>query len=644
MKNILIMLIVLSCAGLAKPQTSGKDKIVPADIPWSVRMSDSFLYRHPDYYVSNKGEQKWHYEQGLMLEALHQMWLSTGDQKYFDFIINNLNHYVEKDGRIKTYHFDKFRLDDVAPGRALLYAYKKTNDPKFKAAADTLRKQLSEQPRIKHGGFWHKEIYPHQMWLDGLYMAEPFYADYAKTFNEPKDYDDIINQFVLIEEHTRDPKTGLLYHGWDASKQQKWADPKTGDSPAFWGRAMGWYVMGLVDVLDYVPKDHPGRQKLIDILKRTSKALLNFRDENSKVWYQVLDQGNRKGNYLEASASCMFTYAFAKGARKGYLPQKYLTAAKESFKGILKNFIKVDPNGLVSLLHTCSGAGLGGKPYRDGSFSYYIGVPQATNDFKGMGPFIMAALQLENKGEGKTVGLDYFFNHEMKKDKDGKETQFHYIWEDKENSGYSKLAKVITGLGAHVSDVKEAPSQEDLKKLSIYIIVDPDTTTENPHPNYIETKDIKNIVRWVKNGGVLVLFANDKGNCEFDHLNKLAENFGIRFNGDSRNRVVGKDFDTGKFDKFPDHPIFAGVKQIYLKEISTLKLNGMAKAVLTQGGDVIMASSNFGKGFVFAVGDPWIYNEYIDNNKLPVPFENYKAARNLFYWLLGKANKPANMH
>ena len=242
------------------------------------------------------------------------------------------------------------------------------------------------------------------------------------------------------------------------------------------------------------------------------------------------------------------------------------------------------------------------------------------------------------------MGLDYYYNDEHKKDKEGKEVQYHYIWEDPANSGYSKLGNLITDLDAEVSAVKEEPTLDDLNKLSIYMIVDPDTTTENPDPKYIQPDAVKNIVSWVKSGGVLVLLANDKGNCEFNHLNKLAENFGIEFNGDSRNRVVGRDFDMGKFDKFPDHPIFKNVKQIYLKEISTLTLSKEAKAVLTDRGDVIMASSVFGKGFVFAVGDPWIYNEYIDNNKLPEPFENYKAARNLFYWLLSKSDKPVKRY
>lgn len=243
----------------------------------------------------------------------------------------------------------------------------------------------------------------------------------------------------------------------------------------------------------------------------------------------------------------------------------------------------------------------------------------------------------DKKGTKKIVGLDYYFNHEIRKGKNGKEERYHYIWEDTTNSGYSELGKVIKGLGAEITSINEKPTSEILNKLSIYFIVDPDIPAENPHPNYIESDDIENIVNWVKKGGVLLLFANDKGNCEFKHLNQLSEKFGIHFNEDSRNRVTGKNFDIGKFDKFPDQPIFKNVKQIYLKEISTLKLSGNAKPILEDKSDIIMASSVYGKGFVFAVGDPWFYNEYIDNRKLPAGFENFKAAGNLFKWLLTKS-------
>ena len=240
-------------------------------------------------------------------------------------------------------------------------------------------------------------------------------------------------------------------------------------------------------------------------------------------------------------------------------------------------------------------------------------------------------------GRNKVVGLDCFHNNEWKTGKYGKPERYHYIWEDDENSGYSELGNVITHLDAQVSELDSAVTDKDLSRFGIFIIVDPDTPAETKSPHYIEPDETKALVEWVKAGGVLVLFANDRGNCEFTHLNSLAGEFGIRFNEDSRNDVVGQDYDMGKFDNLPPRPLFAGVGKIYLKEISTLSVVPPAEPVLTDSGQVIMACSSLGKGFVFAVGDPWLYNEYIDNTKLPAGFENLKAARNLFSWLLGKA-------
>ena len=241
-------------------------------------------------------------------------------------------------------------------------------------------------------------------------------------------------------------------------------------------------------------------------------------------------------------------------------------------------------------------------------------------------------------GENKVVGLDYWYNHELKNDKNGNPYQYHYIWEDKENSGFYELGNIIENLGARIYEVNNAPTESELNKLSVYIIVDPDTPQETPQPNYISDSTASVIAGWVKQGGVLLLLGNDIGNCEFEHLNRLSERFGIHFNEVSRNRVTGNNFDMGKFDQLPNHPVFNGVKKIYMKEISTFRLTRPALPVLTEGGDVIIASSEFGKGLVVAVGDPWLYNEYIDNRKLPADFENYKAGVNLFKWLIWKSN------
>lgn len=236
----------------------------------------------------------------------------------------------------------------INAGRLLYGAYERTGDERYRKAIELLRGQMRAHPRNHANGFWHKQIYPYQMWLDGIYMAGPFLAEYALRFNEPALFDDVAHQIMLIEEHARDPKTGLLCHAWDEGKTQRWCNPLTGCSNYFWGRAVGWFVMGIVDVLDHLPQDHVKHPELIAILERAAAAIVKVQDEATGLWYQILDLPDRKGNYLEASASTMFVYAFAKAVRNGYLTQDYLLTARRGYHGLLQNLIKVDSQGLLA--------------------------------------------------------------------------------------------------------------------------------------------------------------------------------------------------------------------------------------------------------------------------------------------------------
>lgn len=369
----------------------------PAERPWSVRIADSFMKAHPDsiVYADEEKSKRWNYEQGLMLEAFHQAWIHTKDDRYRQYVVKNLDHYIGQDGTIATYHLTEFNIDNITQGKAALRVYEQTGSERYRTAADTIRKQLSLHPRTSEGGFWHKKIYPHQMWLDGLYMAEPFYARYSRLFGDTAAFDDIARQFLLIARHSYDAKTGLYFHGWDESKTQRWADPQTGCSPNLWGRALGWYAMALTDVLDEFPAGHPKRNELLGIFRMLMENILKQRDERTKTWYQVIDKREVIGNYPEASASAMFTYALAKGVNKGYLPGSYTAAANESFNGVLKTFVTIDAGGTVLLKDVVKVSGLGGTPYRDGSVEYYLREPKRTNDFKGYGPFLMAAIEIE---------------------------------------------------------------------------------------------------------------------------------------------------------------------------------------------------------------------------------------------------------
>ena len=582
---------------------------------------------------------KWTYDFGVVLKGVEGVWYRTGDGKYFNHIRQGLDRFVNADGTIRTYQLDDYNIDNINLGRNLLLLYKVTGEEKYRKAAGLLREQLKTHPRTSEGGFWHKKIYPSQMWLDGLYMGEPFYAEYAATFHEDAAFDDIAKQFVLMELHSRDAKTGLLYHGWDESRKQRWADPATGHSPHFWGRAMGWYAMALVDTLEFFPGDHPQRAALLAILQRLVVAIEKYQDPKSGLWYDLVDKGTAKGNYLEASAACMFVYALARGVRQGYLPARYSKVAEIGYQGITSHFIETQTDGQVNLTGTVSVSGLGGNPYRDGSYEYYLSEKVVTNDPKGVGAFLLASNEIEISktlplGRGKTVLLDYYFNSETRKDSTGRTVPYHYKWEEMPNSGFSFWGNVFRNYGVKTDALMEAPTTANLKRANIYIIVDPDTKEENEHPNFIEAQHIKAITDWVRSGGVLVLIGNDIGNAEFDHFNQLAGQFGIQFNKDSRNKVPGNDFAKGKILAPVGHPILTTAKELYLKEISTLSLTSPARSTLVDKGDVIMAVAKLGRGTVFAVGDPWLYNEYVDGRKLPPEFDNFKAAQDLARWLI----------
>jgi unsaturated rhamnogalacturonyl hydrolase len=357
----------------------------------------------------------------------------------------------------------------------------------------------------------------------------------------------------------------------------------------------GLYEMALVDVLENFPVAHPKRDTLASIFKRRVDAIKK----------------------VQVSASAMFIYANAKAVRLGFLPASYLAVSKKDYEGILKHFIDTSKEGYANLKGTLSG------------------------DPNGAGVFILAATEMEwhaapKLGKNKVFLLDDYYNAEKKKDIKGVEYAYHYKWPEMYNNGFSFLGNIITTNGLQTKTLSQAPTAGNLKNASIYMIVDADNIADNPTPNYMNDRDAQEIYNWVKEGGVLVLFHNDKPNADFTAINKLSDLFGIHFNEDTYNKVIGINYLGGKIDVPAGHQIFKNVQTIYQKEVCSITVKAPAKSVLTKGDLVVFATAKIGKGTVFATGDPWLYNEYTDGRMLPAIYQNAEAAKDLVKWLISQ--------
>lgn len=364
-----------------------------SDHKYSTEMAKSEIKRSPKAWMLDfSHKKKWNYCHGLVLQSMLMVFDNTKDSTFYKYAEDYADDMIDINGEIKGYKLTDYNIDRVNTGKILFPLYKISGKEKYKKATYLLRSQMKTHPRTSEGGFWHKKRYPNQMWLDGLYMADPFLAQFAAEYNEPDLFNDVANQILLINKHNKDSKTGLYYHAWDEAKTQRWADKKTGLSPNFWSRSIGWYMMSIVDVLDYLPENHPERDSIIKIFRSLASALEQFRDPKTGMWYQVTAKPGKKGNYLESTGSIMFIYCWEKGYKKGYLDKSYKKKAKKAYRNYIKTFVKKERDGTLSINNCCAVAGLGGTPYRSGSYEYYISEPVRKNDPKAVGPFIMCSL------------------------------------------------------------------------------------------------------------------------------------------------------------------------------------------------------------------------------------------------------------
>ena len=415
--------------------------------------------------------------------------------------------------------------------------------------------------------------------------AAPFYAEYAAIFEEPQDFAGITKQFVLNEEHIRSQTAGA------------------GDT--------GWYMASLVDSLPYYPQDDPGRATLLAILNRTASSIVGYQDKKTGLWHRALGGPGDNGNSFDPVAACMLTYALQKGVRLGYLPPHYSDNARRAWQGIVDHFVETDAKENATV---------------------------TGNNPEGVGAFLLASTEMELAPEatlarGQVVMIDAWFNSQQRMNAAGKEEYFHYKWNDYSDSGFSIFGNIFASHGARLDTLYSAPIFERLKQAQYYIIVSPDIPVKNPHPNYAQAKDADEVEKWVKQGGVLILMENDPPNADIEHLNLIADRFGIHFNDVLSHHVIGNDFAAGQIAVTGDGPIFHSPHTLYMKDTCTLSLKNPAEVLLKDKGDIVMAAAKYGKGSVFAVVDPWLYNEYTDGRKKLPEQDNYAAGKELVQWL-----------
>ncbi|MBE6195679.1 MAG: glycoside hydrolase family 88 protein [Rikenellaceae bacterium] len=408
MRRLLVIGLLAACMGC----TSQKSLLTEGARPLSLRMVESEIARTPRAVNLDgvpEGRVKWNYTTGLELLAIMDAAREHDRPDFYDYALGYYDTMIRPDGSILTYSKAKYNLDHICPGRPLFEIYARTGQKRFLRAMDTLYSQLKEQPRTPEGGYWHKQVYPNQMWMDGLYMAEPFHAEYLNRFVLTRSPEltkelqrKIVDQFTIIARYTYDPDTELFRHAWDSSHEMFWCDKQTGQSQHAWGRGLGWYTVALVETLELLGEGAEGADELKQLLGHIMKTLPRYADPETGMWYQVLDCPGREGNYLEATCSIMFIYAQLKGARLGYLPEEEYVRGMKNYERFVERFVRENEDRTISLIDCCAVGGLGGKQMRDGSFEYYLSEPIIENDCKGVGPFIWASMEYERaRREGR---------------------------------------------------------------------------------------------------------------------------------------------------------------------------------------------------------------------------------------------------
>ena len=587
-----------------------------AQTPLKLKVAASVMKIWPDTLaLSPNSSKKLNADEAVILKAMEELWYATGDAQYYQYVEHRMDDYVKQDGTLNDNILGEFTIEGLNIAKNFLTLFQVTGKEKYKKAVDLMYGQWMQ----------YKKLNQHPISIDELYRGVVFQAQYLSVFHDTAAFNEITQQFILLE------------HSWDPTKIHTSTKSIKAKSSHLWARTMGWYGMALVDALDYYPIDHPGRNVLIQILNRYAKAIIKVQNTNG-LWYDIIDVPKDPRNYFESSASSMMSKVLFKAVKLGYIDPTYVVYAQKAYDGLIAKCVRFT-NDNFELLNSVAVSNASGTSYQEGNLDYYFQQPMVVNDPKAVGVFLQCAIQADAFTKTpfkahKRVTLDAYYNNEIKKDARGNDYRWHYSWEELSNSGNACLGAQFIDRGALLRTLTKAPTTENLKNTNVYIIIDADNIKDNPKPNFMNEQDANTIALWVKQGGVLLVMANDSANTDLVHMNILFQKFGVRATNNSVNMVKGDNYEMGNVFAVKGNGVFSESIKMHLKEVSALEVKAPATVVATNGDVPVMAKVNYGKGKVMIVGDPWLYNEYLDGRKLPKQYQNFQAAQQLVNWLM----------
>lgn len=607
-------------------------------LPWSQRAANAVIEQWlPGSKAFQSGVRDNNYEIGTLLHAIDAMWLNTADPRYFNYIVASVNERIGSSGSARTFSAP----DSVELGPELLRLYSVTQNRQYLASATTLYEQSIAGLR-PHGGSAHdNEIALGETCGESISIVGPFLAQYAAISHHPEIFNLITDHFMAVGKGVCASQPMAANDGALKAQKQRRIPLKNRKPLLSGARDEGMYLSALVDSLQYYPDVDPGKQKLVERLTEEADVLTRLQDTKSGLWRQSLNTPGVKGNTPDPDGSSMILYAMAKAIRRGLIPDYDCPYAQRAYDGVVENIEGFLPSEAPSRATGNKRPDFGEMAHPPANSIGPAEDKSTDKDLETFAAFILASIEVENLenawlGRGANVLVDGWFNSESRLDAFGQQVYFHYKWGFQGNPGYSMFGHIFERFGANTRVLLTEPTASALRDAQVFVIASPDNRSKTPFPHYAQVEDAEEIAGWVKAGGVLMIMENDPGDADLDHFNLISDQFGIHFNDVLRNHVEGNDLEAGTIRVRGDGPVFHSPHTLYMKDTCTISVHAPAESLLSDRGDILMARAKYGKGTVFAVVDPWLYNEYTDGRKLPDQYDNYAAGIEVVRWILAQ--------